>query len=216
MKPDETSGTRQSRPGSVWSGSSFPSGRALGGVPSAASGYPPLLPQPTPRPMSMYGFPSQYATPSVAQSSATAVGQFSHQRHSSYSSVPAGPLFTLPPSMPPHYQYAPQPQGVMPLSQSYGSSLFPRTIPQQQDSTPANPGYYDTSSLQLPPILPVPQGPQTDPTTLQQQSQYPPPVTGVEQTTGQLRPPIISRPSHERDPKRPRMDIGDVLHPRHD
>lgn len=183
----------------------------------SGSGLVPLLPTPTP---SRVPYAPSYAPPSIAQSSATAHGSFSSS-HRPLSFPHAQPQITqtsqIGPSMSaPSYGYtaAPQPMQTYPTS-DYPTPLFPRRIdPSQPFANPPTPGY-GIAPLQLPPILPAPPGTNIDPAMAQQNrysllqgmqhAQSAPPRAPLTQTTSE---------SEERDAKRPKMDMRNILGPR--
>jgi len=164
-----------------------------------------------------------YATPTISPSPATAMGTF----------ISSGRAFQpstgMPPSQPPGYhviqpstvnppgpqnyqggyQYPP-PHGYMPPlpPQQYSNPIFPRPpAPQATDEPPM--GMYGSTSLQLPPIRPAPQGSHIDPAIAQQQRQH-------AQQHPREQQPGPDKSTREPDPKRPKMDIRGILGPRND
>ncbi|KAK5955792.1 hypothetical protein OHC33_003433 [Knufia fluminis] len=181
---------------------------------------PPLLPTPTPGRML---YPSPYGQPSIAQSTATARGQFSSsQRPLSFPSTSStnqqahmAPQ-AVAPAQGPMYGYANTGQPGMPYpSSDYPNPLFPRRpVAPHSYSHPAA-GHYGMPQLQLPPILPAPPGINVDPAIAQQQRHFQPQHVPYGQPASSR--PAASQPgrgSEERDPKRPKMDIQGILGPR--
>lgn len=192
------------------------------------SGLVPLLPTPTPV-RSIY--PTPYAPPSIAPSSATAHGQFTrpmsfppnrpHVPNLHHGGPPAQPQYGYMPSSRPNPMETQHPH--------YPNPLFPRQPVMQQLPPDPNPGSYGLTPgpttgpyspnfLQLPPIRPAAPSTTTDPTMAQQQQPRHPQQqrTLYGQPAYSMNP--MSQSSHsqteERDPKRPRMDIERVLGPR--
>lgn len=179
---------------------------------------PPLLPSPN----TGLPFPS-YAQPTIAQSMAIASGQFAHPPPPSFPSItnqlpPQPPTATYPyPSHMTAYPSYPHYQASVvhpPSAQHYPAPLFPRQV---GSLPPAPPPGYTAQGLLLPPILPAPARATLDPA-------YAQPARPGGPTA---RPPNMPQPNFgqqgryqgqsegdERDPKRPRMDIQGILHPR--
>lgn len=214
LKPEDPSSSRMARASITLP--ALGSGAARTGIPGSTA-YPPLLPQPTPP---RFSYPSAYAPPSIGHSPALALGQMASardlpripQNHSTSESP-----YTMPAGASPQYGYY-QPQGM--ASQPYPGAIFPRSSTSQQIPTDAPSGYYGTSSLQLPPILPAPAGSSMRP-ALAQQHQYPQTMgqshqqsSPHEQHYGQGAQQQSRASEQERDFKRPKMDIQGILGPR--
>lgn len=199
------------------SGMSLPPLSSSSGRHGPGPNLPPLLPQPTPARMP---YPPPYAQPSIAQSTATAQGQFSSsQRPLSFPPTnQQAPMIPQcgPPSSGPMYGYSPVEHARATYSSpDYPNPLFPRrTLASQQYTIPAA-GNYGAPALQLPPILPAPPRTTIAPAIAQQQRSFQP------QLEQHGRPGFPRAPasqfgddSDERDPKRPKMDIRGILGPR--
>lgn len=98
----------------------------------------------------------------------------------------------------------------------YPTPLFPRRgMPSQTAAEPM--GYYGPPPVQLPPILPAPATTNMDPAMAQQQQRQ---YQSLEMPYGQqqLGPRYATTQptdsSDERDPKRPKMDMRNILGPR--
>jgi hypothetical protein len=185
-----------------------------------------LRPSPSPH--------SLYATPNISQSPVTAVGTIipPGRRYTldvSSASTQPSTAYAIPPTYSPHGaeqlgpsvpQYAsgyPYPQQglMMPPSQPhYPYPIFPRGPTHSGMPGDAPLSMYGTASLQLPPIRPAPQR-SFEPAMAQQQRQ-------AQQLQHQQQRQV--QESSQRsddgtrlpDPKRPRMDIKGILHPRND
>lgn len=189
------------------------SGRA---VPS--SGLVPILPTPTPSRMPYGATP--YGRPSVGPSLATAQGQFSaSQRPFSFPSGQPQPRMIASAQQPnlSSYGYGSNPQ----LSSSYPPAEYPTPLFPRRDAPPQTAAesmsYYGPPTYQLPPILPAPPSTNLDPAMAQhRQRQYQSQDINYAQqpfATGYA-PSQSSRASDERDPKRPKMDMRNILGPR--
>lgn len=196
-----------------------------------------ILRPPMALPPSPFGM---YAPPSLSSSYATALGTTYHpsaQRPPSSSS-------SLPSSQPasPYYQTpsaGTSPEGPFSSTRVYGggqghqtptqdfyppstgpynASLFPRPTVQQEATFEAPASVYTPQQsiapeLQLPPIRPAPPGAYTNPAMAQQQQRQ-----AQQQQEREGRAP--GRPSdngtRQPDAKRPRMSLGNIVHPRND
>lgn len=178
---------------------------------------PPLLPQPAPTRML---YPSPYAKPSIAQSTATAQGQFS----SSYRPLSLPPTVHQAPIIPqcgpqapgPMYSYANTGHSRVAYSSSdYPNPLLPRRpVGSQQYSNPTG-GNYEAPPFQLPPIRPAPLGTNIDPAIAQHQRHFQPQLEQYGQSASSRVPASQSGgDSDERSLKRPKMDIRGILGPR--
>lgn len=177
----------------------------------------PLLPTPTP---SRIPYAPSYAPPSIAQSSATAQGQFSSlQRPLSFpparqqiQQTPQGG-----PSMPTSaYGYNPSMQSMQTYqAPDYSTSLFPRRLGASQPLMNPVSTSYGPPPLQLPPILPAPPNTNIDP-AMAQQHRYSIPQGSQQDQLSSARLPTAqsSMESNERDSKRPKMDMRNILGPR--
>lgn len=187
----------------------------------------PLLPTPTP---SRLPYGPSYAAPSIAQSSATASGQFSQRPFASFQ-MGRQPMmnfpqyqapnntpqygYTVQEQIPQQYRYAqPEQSPNMYQSQEYPTPLFSRRpVPSQPLIEPTMTGY--STPLQLPPILPAPGTPGLEQAVAQQQRQYQTHnmsyghhnMQGLASMHGESE-------GDERDPKRPKMDMRNILGPR--
>ncbi len=181
-----------------------------------------------------------YAPPSVSSSYATASGTTyypSAQRPpSSSSSLPS----SQPPS--PYYQTpsaGASPEGPFQTARGYGRrhggqtptqefypptagpyhvSLFPRPSAQQPapSEVPASvytPQQSIAPELQLPPIRPAPPGAYTNPAMAQQQQRQ---AQQQQERDSQMPGRAGDNGTRQPDPKRPRMSLGDIVHPRND
>lgn len=178
---------------------------------------PPLLPQPAPARMP---YPSPYARPSIAQSTATAQGQFS----SSHRPLSFPPTAQQAPMIPqcgpqepgPMYGFATaRHHGIAYPSSDYPNPLFPRRPVASQQYPNPTAGDYGAPPLQLPPIRPAPPGTNIDPAVAQQQRHFQPHLEQYGQPASSRVPASHSGgDSEERNLKRPKMDIRGILGPR--
>ena len=175
-------------------------------------------------------FSSMYAQPSVATSVTSAMGTMTPMDRASYQ-VPGSQTqqsYSMQSQLgygSPSYESYQQPQaqarsytGYMPQQQYAQPAPATYSYPSYQRPAPVAPipeegpvGLYGTSSLQLPPILPAPQGQAVEPAMAQHQRQPQPQLQyySTEHSSGQ-------GSSERPDAKRPRMDIGRILDPRND
>lgn len=188
----------------------------------------PLLPTPTP---SRLPYAPSYAAPSVAQSNHQAAGQFSTQRPFSTFSMGRQPMmnfpqyqapantpqygYTVQDQMPQHYRYAqPEQSPNIYQNQDYSASLFSRRpVPSQPLIESTMTGY--STPLQLPPILPQPGASGLEHNVTHDQRQYQPQNMqyGHHSMHG-LSSMHVESEGDERDPKRPKMDMRNILGPR--
>lgn len=126
--------------------------------------------------------------------------------------MPSYETYPQPQSQPRSYPgYMPQQQYGQPAPTNYTYSSYqrPAAVPPAPEEGPV--GLYGTSSLQLPPILPAPQGQTVEPAMAQQQRHLQPQLQYY--TSEQ---PSEQGSSERPDAKRPRMDIGRILDSRND
>lgn len=186
----------------------------------------PLLPTPTPTRLP-YG-PS-YAAPSVAQSNHQATGQFSQRPFASFN-MGRQPMMNFPQyqastntpqyaygvqeQMPQQYRYAqPEQSPNMYQSQDYSAPLFSRRpVPSQPLIEPTMTGY--GTPLQLPPILPVPGASGLEQSGVHEHRQYQPHMQYGHHSMHGLSSMHGESEGDERDPKRPKMTLGNILGPR--
>lgn len=171
-----------------------------------------------------------YAQPSIASSATNAMGTMTPMERSSYQQpgmqaqqvyamqsqmgygAPSYETYQQPQSQPRSYPgYMPQQQYSQPAPTSYTYTSYQRPAPAPRIPEEGPVGLYGTSSLQLPPILPAPQGQTVEPAMAQQQRQAQPQLQYYtsEQSSQQ-------GSSERPDAKRPRMDLGRILDPRND
>jgi hypothetical protein len=175
-------------------------------------------------------FSSMYAQPSVASSATNAMGTMTPMERSSYQvpgsqtqnayamqsqmgyGTPSYETYQPPQSQPRSYPgYIPQQQYGQPAPTNYTYSSYQRPTPVPPVPEEGPVGLYGTSSLQLPPILPAPQGQTVKPAMAQQQRQPQPQLQYYPSEQ-----PSEQGSSERPDAKRPRMDIGRILDPRND
>ena len=175
-------------------------------------------------------FSSIYAQPTIASTSTTAMGTMTPMERSSYPIPTPQPqqsysmqaqmgygtsgyeTYQQPQTQARNYpSYIPQQQYNAPTQQSYAYSSFQRPTPVPPVPEEGPVGLYGSSSLQLPPIRPAPQGQSVEPAMAQQQRQAHP--QGQYYTVDQR---SQQGASERPDAKRPRMDIRGILDPRND
>lgn len=180
-------------------------------------GLQPILPSLMPSRMS---YPTPYAAASVAHSSATAHGQFAApQRPLSFPQqqpMPASIQGMRPTPMNPYDYTRPVRPPVNYNTSEYPTPLFVRRQGPHHPTSESIP-MYNTAPFQLPPILPAPPGTNMDPAIAQQQRHLLPQSSPYSQhmssriTTTQAQ---TGTSSDERNPKRPKMDMRNILGPR--
>jgi hypothetical protein len=113
----------------------------------------------------------------------------------------------------------PTSQSYPPASTSaYHPPLYPRpsaeaTLPETRASIYYRPQQPMSSEFQLPPILPAPPGSHTDPAMAQQQLRQSEQQRGWDTGT-MAHPGDNTRTTRQPDAKRPRMSLGNIVHPR--
>ncbi|OAL40427.1 hypothetical protein AYO20_00163 [Fonsecaea nubica] len=226
LKPDDASSRRQ------FEATLTPLSGRLGEAPrrfgdpsmyAAAPGYPPLRPytattprlgQPRSPAFTLHGPAS--ISPSLAMAEGPFVPASSRQYHGSMAPMPGQVSSSYSPSQPESafrtlgyassYNYPSQQQQVGHHGYYPSNPIFPR--PSSSLSSEQLPPMSTSSGLQLPPILPAPQGP-IDPAIVQQFPQQTLPNPRGQQGSR-------NEGTQGPDPKRPKMDIQGILGPRNE